>query len=596
MGVRVTFVQSGADNSRKRKQMISRWMTGAALSAAAITLVACGGGSETTTGPGGITILPSGAVSLLAGQSAPLTPANALKIDAGNAGSENVLVLVDTGLTSISATANYTVGVTGVGNAGAVSPPATTLSPAPEGTSAFQTAWTPKLDVAFGMRLNERSRARFRGGFGAARAALASRRASPTAARMSLASAAPQVGDIFDVNVSDDACSNIQTHGARVVAISTQAIVLADTLNPTGGFTATDYQRFAARFDTLVYPLDVNNFGKPADIDNNGKVILLFTRAVNELTPANSGSYVGGFFYGRDLFPTTAQPGFDPCPGSNYAEMFYLLAPDPSGQVNGNVRRTGFVDSVTTSVIAHEFQHLINASRRMYVNDAPEFEEGWLDEGLAHVAEELLFYRESNLAPRSNVTLADLRASAQTRNAFNEDMSSNAGRYRNFLLKPSENSPFRGDDSLETRGATWDLLRYLADRKAGSAAASDAATWQALVGTTRVGIANLSAVFGADLPARVRDWNISHYTDDLVSGAPVEFTQPSWNFHDIYPGLSGTGNTYPLKVDALSSAGATGSLIGGAAAYYRFSIPAGTTANLTLTAPGPVSARVIRVR
>ena len=61
----------------------------------------------------------------------------------------------------------------------------------------------------------------------------------------------------------DDACANIKKRGARVVAISTQAIVLADTANPTGGFTTADYQRFAARFDTLVYPLDVNNFGGP---------------------------------------------------------------------------------------------------------------------------------------------------------------------------------------------------------------------------------------------------------------------------------------------------------------------------------------------
>jgi hypothetical protein len=577
--------------------MISRWVTGAALSAAAITLVACGGGSDTTTGPGGITILPSGAVSLLAGQSAPLTTANALKIDAGNTGSENVLVLVDTGLASISAKANYTVAVTGVGTAGAVSAPATSLSPAPEQTSAAQIAWAPKLDVAFGMRLNERSRARFRGGFNAARAALASRRPGPTAALRSLTSAAPQVGDIFNVNVSDDACSNIQTHGARVVAISTQAIVLADTLNPTGGFTATDYQRFAARFDTLVYPLDVNNFGLPSDIDNNGKIVLLFTRAVNELTPANSGSYVGGFFYGRDLFPTTAQPGFDPCPGSNFAEMFYLLAPDPSGQVNGNVRRTGFVDSVTTSVIAHEFQHLINASRRLYITNAPTFETGWLDEGLAHIAEELLYYRESKLTPRSNITLTAITASTQTKNAFNEDMSSNAGRYRSYLLNPSENSPFRGDDSLETRGATWSLLRYLADRKAaGNPATSDAPTWQALVSAVDSGTTNLRTVFGSDLAARVRDWNIAHYTDDLVAGVPVEYTHPSWNFHDVYPGLTGTNKMYPLKVDPLSASGATGTLIGGAAAYYRFSIPAGAEANLTLTAPGPVSARVIRVR
>jgi len=578
--------------------MTSRWLTGAVLSAAAITLVACGGGSDSTTGPGGGTVLPSGAVSLAAGQSAPLTATAALKIDAGKTGSENVLVLVDTGLTTISATATFSIAATGIGTAGAVSPPATSLSPSSEVSTASQIAWGPTLDMSFGMRLNERSRARFRGEFSAARAALASRRAARAGPLRSLASAAPQVGDIFNVNVEvDSACSNIQMRGARVVAIGTQSIILADTANPSGGFTAADYQRFAARFDTLVYPLDVNNFGTPTDIDSNGKIILLFTRAVNELTPAASSSYVGGFFYGRDLFPTTDSQTAQGCAGSNVAEMFYLLAPDPTGQINGNVRRTGFVDSVTTSVIAHEFQHLINASRRLYITPNVEgFEEGWLDEGLAHIAEELLFYRESNLVPRSNITATTLTASTQARNAFNEDMGSNTGRYRSYLLKPSENSPFRGDDSLETRGATWSLLRYLADRKATSASASDAPTWQALVSTTRTGISNLSAVFGNDLPGRVRDWSIAHYTDDLVAGAPVEFTHPSWNFHDIFPALKNASSTYPLKVDPLSASGATGSLIGGAAAYYRFSIPAGATANLTLTAPGPVSARVIRVR
>jgi hypothetical protein len=578
--------------------MISRWVTGAALTATAITLVACGGGSDSTTGPGGGTILPSGAVSLAPGQSAPLTAAAALKVDAGSTGSENVLVLVDTLLTSITATANFTVSATGIGTAGAISPPSTSLAASPEVSSASQIAWGPRLDVSYGMRLNERTRARFRGGFNAARAALASRRTAPTAALRSLGSAPPQVGDIFDINVQvDDACANIKKRGARVVAISTQAIVLADTANPTGGFTTADYQRFAARFDTLVYPLDVNNFGAPTDIDSNGKIILLFTRAVNELTPANSSSYVGGFFFGRDLFPITDTQVAQGCAGSNTGEMFYLLTPDPSGQINNNIRRTGFVDSVTTSVIAHEFEHLINASRRLYVTpNVQDFEEGWLDEGLAHIAEELLFYRESKLAPRSNITLTNIKASAQTVNAFNEDMSSNAGRYRSYLLKPSENSPFSPNDSLETRGATWSLLRYLADHKASSASASDAPTWQALVSTASIGVSNLSSVFGSDLPGRVRDWNIAHYTDDLVAGIPAELTHPSWNFHNVYPGLTGTGQTYPLKVNPLSTSGATGSLIGGAAAYYRFSIPAGTTANLTLTAPGPVSARVIRVR
>jgi hypothetical protein len=146
-------------------------------------------------------------------------------------------------------------------------------------------------------------------------------------------------------------------------------------------------------------------------------------------------------------------------------------------------------------------------------------------------------------------------------------MASNAGRYRIFR------STFH---SVTTKPrdacATWNRCAISPIGQAG--AASDAPTWQALVSGAH-GISNLSAVFGNDLPARVRDWSIAHYTDDLVTGVATEFTHPSWNFHSIYPALSGSGNTYPLKVDPMTAAGVSGNLIGGAAAYYRFSIPAG---------------------
>ena len=41
--------------------------------------------------------------------------------------------------------------------------------------------------------------------------------------------------------------------------------------------------------------------------------------------------------------------------------------------------------------IVHEFQHLINASRRLYENDAVEFEDVWLNEGLATYMESAWF-------------------------------------------------------------------------------------------------------------------------------------------------------------------------------------------------------------
>ena len=553
-------------------------------------LVLAGCGAQDSSGPGG----NSETGLLVQGQAATLTAATPLKLEGGSTGTENVLVVADTGLASVSAKTSYSVTATGTGAAGAVSGPATSLIPLSEAsTPSGGTVTAPLLDIGYGMRLNDRYRAQFTSGFGAVRATYRSGTAFAGGISRSVSVADPAVGDVFTVNVGQSACSPSVLRGAKVVAIGAQSIVLADTVNPTGGFTTTDYQRFAARFDTLVYPLDVANFGAPADIDQNRKIILLFTTAVNELTPRNSTSYVAGFFFNRDLFPTVGTPTLQGCPGSNYAELFYLLAPDPTGVVNGNVRRTSFVDSVTTSVLAHEFQHLINASRRLYVTQGvEEFEVTWLNEGLSHIAEELLFLHEANLAPRQNLDTIRIRSTNTIRLAFNTDMASNAARYRMFLEKPTENSPFRDDDSLETRGATYDLLRYLADRKGGT----DAATWQALVNTARTGLANLSAVFGTDIASKVRDWNVSHYTDDVVPGVSAEFTQPSWHWHSIFKALAGTGKAYPLDAPTLTGGAASGSLIGGAAAYYRFSIPANTSASITLSAPGPIDARVVRIR
>ena len=273
------------------------------------------------------------------------------------------------------------------------------------------------------------------------------------------------VGDIVSLNVNGtDPCTNPVRRGVKVMAIGTHAMIMMDTLNPKNGFTTADFNRFAARFDTLVYPIDVGNFGEPTDIDKNGHIGIIFTRAVNELTPPKSAQYVGGFTFSRDLFPTVGTARAQACAASNQGEYFYLLAPDPSGTVNSNVRTIGFVDSVTTAVLAHEFEHLINASRRLYVNNTLTFEAKWLDEGLAHVAEELLFYGESGVTPRSNLDITTLRANAVSRAAYNADMSGNQGRYRSYLASPSTSSAYAPNDSLSTRGAVWSLLRYTVDR------------------------------------------------------------------------------------------------------------------------------------
>ncbi len=573
-----------ADSSIRRLTARS----GAALAAAFLLACKSTDATSTTGGTGGDTPLAPGGSAFVATGSTVTVPG-------GSAGGEYVFVVTDTATDGSSAATTFQVATTGVGAAGIVSLPSTSRSP----IDAADVATGPVLDFGFAARLNNSARAVLAPRVSSARLQWNRGAAAPVGLSRSTSALAPQVGDALTLNVSSNPCDSIVPRGTRIVAIGTQSIVVADTLNPTGGFTQADYQRFAARFDTLVYPIDVENFGVPAVFGPEGKIVLFFTSAVNALTPAKSESYVGGFFFGRDLFPLANSMTLAGCGGSNTRNIFYLLAPDPAGAVNGNVRRTGFVDSVTTSVLAHEFQHLINASRRLYVNqNAAPNETVWLNEGLSHVAEELLFYHEGQSGPQRNLDVTALRASRLLVTAFNTDQVSNASRYRTYLAAPSTNSPIRNDDSLATRGATWDFLRYAADRKE-RAGGTDASVWQALVNSRTSGIMNLKQVFGANLGDMLRDWSVSHYADDIVPGISVDFMQPSWNWHTIYPAL-GAGSTYPLQVGSLVAATTSGSVIPGGAAYYRFSVAASATGTITLTRSGatssPLQGVLIRLR
>ena len=548
--------------------------------------------TDTISTNGGV----GGPSPLAPGSSQFVPTGTTVSIPGGTTGGEFVMVVTDTAVDGSAAATAYQIAATGISVGGTVSAPSASRSSLGSATATRG----PSLDFGFAARVNVGAQRVLAPRVAAARQLWVPHAATSRGMSRSLSSAAPQVGDVITLNVSDNACDSIQLRGSRIVAIGSQAIVVEDTLNPSGGFTPADYQRFAARFDTLVYPLDVSNFGAPAPFGPEGKILLLFTSAVNALTKANSESYVGGFFFDRDLYPVAATTTMDGCLGSNARNMFYLLAPDPTGTVNGNVRRTGFVDSVTTTVLAHEFQHLINASRRLYVNQgAAPFEVVWLNEGLSHIAEELLFYHEGMSGPKNNLSLTSLRASSKLVSAFNVDQSSNAGRYQVYLSDPTKNSPIRGDDSLATRGATWDFLRYLADRKT-TGGGTDASVWQSLVNSKTTGIANLRQVFGTNLGGLLRDWSVSHYTDDVVTSVSADFSQPSWNWHSIYPALSGN-SPYPLKVNQLSTAPALGSLIPGSAAFYRFSVAGKVTGTVTLTkssatTTGPLQGVIVRLR
>lgn len=475
------------------------------------------------------------------------------------------------------------VDVTGAGHITAFGPPSPIVA-------SMRTAGHPRVDASFHAAFREQSARALEPRL---RTSLGLEPSVPAFA------AVPSVGDLLPLNVETEAalaCSQADTRTGRVVALTQRAIVVVDVQNPQpSGFSDAEYRAFGEDFDTLVWAVNTEAFGTPTDIDENNRVIIFFTRAVNELTTTGSNSYVAGFFFNRDLFRKT---GSSACASSNVAEMFYMMAPDPSGTINGNVRTKAFIQGTTVGVLAHEFQHLINDSRRLYVNNAPIWEETWLNEGLSHIAEELVFYRAAGLAPGANIGGAQL-SDSRVRSAFQRYNLENVERLTEYLQEPHRASLLEGDE-LATRGAIWAFLRYAADRIPGS----DASVWKALVDTKTAGLQNLAHAVGSNPRDWMRDWAVSVYADDALPNVEGSYLQPSWNFRSLYPSLhlaGGIPSAYPLGTIPLRNSSQRVNLRGGGAAYVRLGIGAGGQAAIRtavggLPAPSRLKIAVVRTK
>jgi len=405
--------------------------------------------------------------------------------------------------------------------------------------------------------------------------------------------AVPQVGEIIELNVNPfSACTDPDLRPARVEAVSEQAIVLADLESPAG-LTRADFEEIARSFDTRIFPLATANFGEPARRIGPPRTTIFYTTAVNELA-SDFGGLIGGFFFARDLFPRAARDGFQGCSASNEREMLYMLTADPDGR-HGPAIPVDFIRRVTLTTAVHEHQHLVNSSRRLWILGTGNLEVVWLNEGLSHIAEELLFYQESGLSPGANLGLQELRAAQRILDAANAHQIQNLLRYMLYLDDPSAHSPVDPEDGLEMRGASWSFLRYLADQHMED----DAEFFFNLVNTGQQGTQNLSNRLGMALDQPLARWNLSNLADDLVPGLPGVYRQPSWNFRSLLPALR-DDESFPLRAEWLEpGVPASVTVRGGSSAFLRFEVPPGQMGSLTVRAGGsspPETARVSVVR
>jgi hypothetical protein len=498
---------------------------------------------------------------------------------------------------NLSASSSLSLTLTGAGIVGVAGPPTPALLPA--GGSQTQGLGAPLVDDGgFHIREMERERRELsplvrRPGARVNRGR--DPRRMPGGPSMAITQGTPTVGDLWSLNVASGCSGTPDSRTGRVVSIGQHVIIVADTSNPAGGFTTAQYDSIRLEFDSLVYPVDTANFGGPTDLDGNERVVAFYTRAVNELSPPASSVIVLGYFAARDLFSSAPES----CPRSNEGEMFYMLVPDPTGAVNSNVRTVSQVRGLTVGTMGHELQHLINASRRVYVTQA-DFEEVWMNEGLSHIAEELMFYRTSvGLAPRGNIPVTQLTTGPNASRrvaAFNTYANPNFGRFRSWLQRPDTAGAFKSNDVLAVRGATWAFLRYAADRRNGS----DAALWFDLVNSDAVGQANLQGVLGVNPQEWLRDFTSAMYADDAVAGIGAAQQVTSWNFRSIYIALNGSYQLVPRPLT--NGVGLTLSYSrGGGTAYARFGVPMGGFAGVTALSAGlpptsPFSLIVVRTK
>ena len=160
-----------------------------------------------------------------------------------------------------------------------------------------------------------------------------------------------------------DSFGNVPTQNVTATLAATSSRAEAWIDNATTTITATQVQAQIDQFSSQTYPTVTSVFGEPSDVDSDGKVLFLYTKLVDQV------GGVAGFYSAQSLF-STSQGG-----DGNEADMMFI----------GVEHDADFFESL----LAHEFQHLINYNQHVLVNNGSD-EISSLNEAMSHVAEDLV--------------------------------------------------------------------------------------------------------------------------------------------------------------------------------------------------------------
>lgn len=435
------------------------------------------------------------------------------------------------------------------------------------------------------------------------RGRLADREAAEARGGISFSVSPPAVGDTlrFTFPVASDltlTCSDTSSVIRGVVRASGEGVALVEDVEaPPDGFGEADWSELRDVIEAAVFPADTAYFGPPADIDANGRVLLVFTPRVNRLTPRGSETALGGFFLPIDLAaaepggPGVPGPDGSVCPASNEGELLYLAVADPEGR-EGDPIDVGRARRNARGLTAHELQHLINAERRVFSGEGgfERTEEVWLDEGLSQLAEEVAGLRAAGFGPGENLRFAPFAGSRSGLDNFNTYHIANFFHLSLFMLDPAGARTLSLQDpgglrGLQMRGFAWGLLRWMGDQEG---AGDERLLFRDLVagGPNGLrGVANIERATGASWPRLLADFVVALALDDgPLEPASSRHRIETWDLRDVYEGLNENPSSrrrfplpFPLALESLAFESAAVDFELSASAVKYFVVRGGAT-------------------
>jgi hypothetical protein len=333
----------------------------------------------------------------------------------------------------------------------------------------------------------------------------------------------------------------------KVVYSGTRMVILEDLASPLAGTMDAEYVKFGQEFDQVMYD-QLLVFGDPlvvdSALDNNGRMLALFSPRVNNYTINGVSNQILGFVTVCDFFlrvaitlPDGSSSGS--CPSSNEGEAFYAMVPDPSAGWSISVWRR-----LMRGTLIHEAKHIASYAWR-YFYEASELEETWLEEATAQQASEIWARSMYSRGAKQDIGWADGPncdyapvggACPDPAEGILHHFGFLYDHYASLETKSILDDPFGALDPV-IYGSSWSFMRYVTDTYGQSEAAFLGSIVQV---QNDHGVANVASKSGKPFSELLGMFSLASTADNYPG---VNFTDSrlqlaSWNSRDLFQNMS----------------------------------------------------------